>query len=177
VLLALLVAVPAQAQETGASCAPIEDDADRLACYDRLFRTNDPPTGGGAVTIESARLIPARPTGREPAEMTVSCDAGELTVQFRFAGHLVSATGDIAPLTFQVDLNATAVRTLNASPDNTAVGFWSTEESAVFLNSLAGGTNLKVRMTPVRQRSLTVDFRVAEHGDAIAAVRTACEQP
>lgn len=168
------MAAPAHAQETGASCAPIANDMERLACYDGLFRTDGPSPGGGAVTIESERLIPALPTGRKPAEMAVSCDAGVLTVQFRFAGQLISATGDIAPVTFQVDQNATAVRTLNASPDNIAVGFWTTEESSIFLNSLAGGTSLKVRMTPVRQRSLTVDFRLAEHRDTIAALMDSC---
>lgn len=173
-LLATLVGAPAHAQESGASCAPIQNDAERLACYDRIFRSGNPPQGGDAVTIESERLIPALPTGREPAEMTISCDAGVLTVQFRFAGQLVSVTGDIAPVTFQIDQGVTAVRTLSASADNTAVGFWSSGESTAFLSSLAGGTNLKVRMTPVRQRSLTVDFRLAEYGDAIAAVRDAC---
>lgn len=174
-LLAALVVAPAHAQETGASCAQIQDDGERLACYDKVFRSDEPPLGGSAVTIQSERLIPALPTGRKPAEMVVSCDAGMLTVQFRFAGQLVSATGDIAPVTLQVDQNATAVRTLSASPDNAAVGFWTTEESSVFLNSLAGGTTLKVRMTPLRQRSLTVDFRVAEHRDAVEAVRDACK--
>lgn len=173
-LLAALAVAPAHAQETGASCAPIVDDTERLACYDAAFRSSVPPPDGDAVIIESERLIPAQPTGRKPAEMTIACDGGTLTVQFAFAGQSVSATGDIAPVTFQVDQNATAVRTLNASPENTAVGFWTTEESLAFLNSLAGGTNLKVRMTPVRQRSLTVDFRLTEHRDAIDAVRNTC---
>lgn len=173
-LLAALMAAPAHAQETGASCAPIADDSERLACYDGVFRTGDPRPSGDSVIIESERLIPALPTGRKPAEMTIACDGGTLTVQFVFAGQLVSTTGDIAPITLQVDQNATAVRTLNTSPENTAVGFWTTDESLAFLNSLAGGTNLKVRMTPVRQRSLTVDFRLAEHRDAIDAVRNAC---
>jgi hypothetical protein len=169
------MAPPAHAQEAGASCAPIADDVERLACYDGLFRTGESQQQEAAsVRIESERLIPANPTGRKPAEMVVSCDAEGLSVQFHFAGQLVSITGDIAPVTFQVDQNATAVRTLTASPDNTAVGFWTTDDSVAFLNSLAGGTNLKVRMTPVRQRSLTVDFRLVEHSDAIAAVRDTC---
>ena len=167
--------MPAVAQETGASCAPVADDAERLACYDRVFRTGNPPAGGGTLTIESERLIPALPTGRKPAEMVIACDAGLLTVQFRFAGQLVSATGDIAPITFQVDQNATIVRSLRASPGNDAAGFWTTQESTSFLNSLAGGTNLKVRMTPVRQRSLTVDFRLEGQGEALQAVRGACD--
>jgi hypothetical protein len=175
VLLAALMVLPVSAQETGAACGQVENDIDRLACYDKLFRPDNPPLGGGALTILSERLIPALPSGRKPAEMIVSCDAGLLTVQFRFAGQLVSATGDIAPLTLQVDQNATAVRTLRVSEDNTALGFWTTSESQAFLNSLAGGTSLKVRMTPVRQRSLTVDFRLPDHRDAIVEVRGACE--
>lgn len=174
VLLTALLSAPALSQETGASCALIEDGAERLACYDRLFRTDNPPAGDAMVTIESERLIPALPTGRKPAEMIVSCDSGLLTVQFRFAGQLISATGDIAPITFQVDQNPTSVRTLRASQDNASAGFWTTQESTAFLNSLAGGTNLKVRMTPVRQRSLTVDFRLDKHREEIEAARNAC---
>lgn len=174
VLFAVLMAAPVFAQDTGASCSVIEDDGERLACYDRVFRTGRPASGENLVTIASVRLIPAAPTGRQPAEMIVTCEAGVLTVQFRFAGHLVSATGDIASVTFQVDQGATTVRSLNVSADNTALGFWTTAESAAFLNLLAGGTNLKVRMTPVRQRSLTVDFRLPERHQAIEAVRSAC---
>ena len=106
--------------------------------------------------------------------MLVACDAGTLTVRFVFAGQQVSATGDFGPITFQVDQHATTVRTLTASEDNLALGYWTTGESARFLDSLRGGTNLKVRMTPVRMRSLTVDFRIAEHAEAFAAMRDNC---
>lgn len=173
-LLGALLAGPVSAQESGADCAAILDDATRLACYDRLFRTGAAPAEVDAVTIESERLIPALPTGRRPAEMIVACESGVLTVQFRFAGQLVSVSGGIAPVTFQVDQNATIVRTLPASADNTAAGFWTTRESAAFLDTLVGGRNLKVRMTPVRQRSLTVDFRLDERAGEIEDVRKAC---
>ena len=173
-LLAALLAAPAYAQETGASCARIEDDPQRLACYDGVFRSDGEQSDAAGLTIQSERLIPALPSGREPAEMAIQCDAGTLSVQFRFAGQLVSITGGIAPITLQVDQNATLVRTLRASPDNTAVGFWTTGESSAFIDSLAGGTNLKVRMTPVRQRSLTVDFRLTEHLGSIREIRDTC---
>ena len=140
-----------------------------------MCRTGPPPPGVGAISIAPVRVSRGARTGRQPAEMIIQCAQGILSVQFRFAGQLVSATGDIAPITLQVDQNATAVRTLSPSSDNTAVGFWTTAESSAFLGTLAGGTNLKVRMTPVRQRSLTVDFRLPEHHDAIEAVRNACQ--
>jgi hypothetical protein len=173
VLLAGFVSAgPALAQSTPEECATIEADPDRLACYDAIFRNE--VGQGEAVVIESERLIPALPTGREPATMTIACETAQVVTSFAFAGQFVSNTGDIAPVTLQVDQNATSVRTLTADGSNTSLRFAPGRESEAFLDSLAGGTNLRVRMTPVRQRSLTVDFRLPEHTDAIAALRSGC---
>jgi hypothetical protein len=165
---------PSLAQSTPEECAAIEVDPDRLACYDAIFRGNDGPPGE-AIVIESERLIPALPTGRGAATMTVACDAAGVVASFAFAGQFVSNTGDIAPVTLQVDQNATSVRTLAADSSNTSLRFAPGRESEAFLDGLAGGTNLRVRMTPVRQRSLTVDFRLPEHAEAIAALRAGCQ--
>ncbi|HHY51536.1 MAG TPA: hypothetical protein GYA10_17525 [Alphaproteobacteria bacterium] len=175
-LLAIVMAVPAlpaAAQAPGEACAAILDDVERLACYDAIFR-NAGTVPSDDVIIESERLIPAQPTGRAPATMIISCDAEGLRVSFAFAGQLVSNTGDIAPVTFQVDQNATIVRTLRASADNRSLSFAAGTESLAFLDSLAGGTNLRVRMTPVRQRSLAVDFRLPERAAEIGALRESC---
>jgi hypothetical protein len=165
-----------QAQETPQACSVIADDGERLACYDALFRDRGGERGevAEAVVLDSERLIPARPTGRAPATMTVECSNGAVLVSFAFANQLVSNTSDIAAVTLQVDQNATAVRTLRASADNTTLSFAAGRESQAFLDSLEGGTSLKVRMTPVRQRSVTVDFRLPEHIAAIEAIRQSC---
>src|SRR5690606_7571996 len=148
-LAVLLSAAPlsaAMGQDSAAACAAISGDADRLACYDRLFRAAGGEAPAGAtVMLESERLIPAAPSGREPATLTIACEAGEPEVRFAFAGQLVSVTGDIAPLTMQVDQNATTVRTMSASADNRSLSFSSNRDTETFLNSLAGGTNLRVR--------------------------------
>jgi type VI secretion system protein VasI len=168
------VAMPALGQETGESCAAIGDDAQRLACYDGIFRTGTTELPSGALTYESERLIPARPSGRGPATFSVACAAGAPQVSFGFAGQLVSATGDIAPVTFQVDQGQTQVRTLEASSDNTSLSFAAARDAEAFLNSLNGGTTLKVRMTPVGQRSLNVNFRLTEALGEIGALRESC---
>ena len=113
------VTMPALGQDTGESCAAIGDDAQRLACYDGVFRSEAPATTGGELVFSSERLIPARPSGREPATISVACVAGVPTVHFGFANQLVSSTGDIAPVTLQVDQGPTLVRTMPSSPDNT----------------------------------------------------------
>lgn len=168
-------AVPSLAQQTGADCAGIAGNSERLACYDRVFRgAADDAPAAEPVTLQSERLIPAAPSGREPATLTIACEDGAPRVRFAFAGQPVSITGDIAPMTMQVDQNATAVRTMAASTDNRSLSFASDRETTTFLDSLAGGTSLRVRVTPVRQRSLTVDFRIGEVVPAIAELRENC---
>lgn len=174
--LMIVVCLPAAlavAQGGVEACVALDEDIERLACYDALFR-NTGALPEGAIVLESERLIPASPTGREPATMTLSCEGEAVRVSFGFAGQLVSNTGDIAPLTYQVDAGGTTVRTLRASADNRQLSFSNGTDTANFLDSLVGGTNLKVRMTPVRQRSLTVDFRLPEVAEQIAALRAGC---
>lgn len=165
--------MPAFAQASAEACAAIAADTERLACYDAIFR-HTPTAPEGAIVLSSERMIPAQPTGRAPATMTISCEAGAVRVAFAFAGQLVSNTGDIAPVTFQVDQNGTAVRTLAANAENNELSFASPRDAAQFLDSLDGGRNLKVRMTPVRQRSLTVDFRLPAAAGEIEALVAGC---
>jgi hypothetical protein len=163
----------ALAQAGPEACAVIEVDSERLACYDAIFaHTGD--IDGTEVVVTSERMIPAAPAGRDFARMTVSCVGGRQQVSFVFAGQQVSSTSDIAPVTFQLDQNGTQVRTLAADATNTRLSFGAGSESETFLNGLVAGRNLKVRMTPVRQRSLTVDFRLPEVADEIEALRAAC---
>lgn len=168
-----LLAAPVSGQETGESCAAIADDAQRLACYDGVFRT-DPGDLPEALSYQSEQLIPARPSGRQPATFSLACVDGVPQVRFAFAGQLMSSTGDIAPVSLQVDQGATQVRTMRASDDNLSVSFANARDTTAFLDSLAGGTTLKVRMTPVRQRSLNVTFRVDAALADIAALRESC---
>jgi hypothetical protein len=168
-------AVPAMAQSTPEACAAIADDGERLACYDGIFgHTGDIDAQAEAVTVASEQLIPQRPSGRGPATMTVACVDGETQVTFAFANQLVSATSDIAPVTFQLDQGGTSVRTLTANGSNVELSFPPGRDSSAFLDTLADGNNLRVRMTPVRQRSLTVDFRLPPVASEIDALRAAC---
>ncbi len=176
VLAAGLFAAPALGQVTGESCAAIAGDAQRLACYDTIFR------GGGTeqpelLLFQSEQLIPARPSGRERATFQLACLDGAPDVRFVFAGQQMSATGDIAALTLQVDQGATQVRTMQAAEDNRSLRFGTVSETNAFLDTLVGGDTLKVRATPVRQRSLNVTFDLELALPQITALRLACAQP
>jgi type VI secretion system protein VasI len=169
---------PAHAQDTGESCAAIAADAERLACYDGIFRPDDGPAietpAATEVRIQSEQQIPARPTGRAPAEMVIACVEGGASVRFAFANQLLSSTNDNAGVTLQVDLGGNLVRNLPVDADNTSVGFATATDAATFLETLEGARSLRVRITPVRQRSLIVDFRLADFRDEIEALRASC---
>lgn len=163
------------AQTTGADCAAIADDGQRLACYDALFRNGSPADAADApVVIQSQTLIPAQPAGREPATMTFSCDAGELELRFGFAGNLLSATGSSTGITFTRDLSGDQVMTLPPSDNGTELIMSPTARVASFLDWLRGGTNVTVRVTPASNRSLSVRFRIAELQTELAPLLQSC---
>ena len=168
-------AAPALAQ-SGAQCAAIGDDAERLACYDALFRNSasvDAPMG---VTLESEQLIPAHPSGRAPATITVFCEANVLQVAFAFAGNTMSALGRDTGITLQYDLARARSSTLPVNADNTAILIDNTADAMAFLDGLIGATNLTVRVTPASTRSLSVRFRVDAFAQEVAPVIAACGQ-
>lgn len=176
VLLALTgtwLVAPALAQP-GADCAAIGGDAERLACYDAIFRSGAAPAEALSVTFESEQLIPARPSGRQHASMTIACAAGTLSASFAFAGNTMSALGRDAGITLQVDLQSPRSRTLRVNADNTALVIDNTADTLAFLDMLAGANNLTTRVTPVNSRSLSVRFSLAGVLEKIEPVRVAC---
>jgi len=177
VLLPLLAVptAPVLAQTRGlAQCVAIAGEAERLACYDGLFRSAGPEAAALSVVLESEQLIPARPSGRAKASITVSCEANVLSIAFAFAGNTMSALGNEAGLTLQNDLQSARSRTLPVNAGNTAILLDNTRDAVAFLDSLVGVTNLTARVTPVNSRSLSVRFRVDSVPAAVEPVRAAC---
>ncbi|SFV36215.1 type VI secretion system protein VasI [Devosia crocina] len=172
-LTCMTMVIPAMGQ-TGGQCAAIGSDTERLACYDRVFRDGAAASEALSVSFESEQLIPARPSGRAPATMTISCSAGTLGVAFAYAGNTMSALGRDAGITWQVDLQAARSRTLPVNDTNTALLLDNTPDSLDFLGMLVGGNNLTTRVTPVNSRSLSVRFNLAGVLEAVEPVRAAC---
>ena len=162
------------AQSPGSQCTAIPDDAERLACFDAAFAAPAADTGDALVVLESEQLIPARPNGRQPATITVACEAGVLSVAFGFAGNTMSALGNDAGITWQFDLQAARSRTLPVNDENTAIVRDNTRDALAFIQSVEGATNLTVRVTPVSSRSLTVRYRIDTFAALVAPVRSAC---
>lgn len=170
-LLPVLPIIPAFAQSTGASCAAIAGAPERLACYDSVFRTAQGDSAN-SFTFSSETLIPAKPSGRQPAIITVACTAGALSVKFSFAGNTMAPIGNDTGITLQLDLQAARSMTLPIADNNTALVM--NQDAIGFLDSLHGANNLTVRVTPVRSRSLSIRFKLDGVNEAVAPIRAAC---
>ena len=168
----LTLSAPVLAQ-SGAQCTGIGDDTQRLACYDNLFAGAAPQPDGTVVSFESEQLIPARPSGRAPATITVSCEANGLQIAFGFAGNTLSSLGNDVGMTLQYDLTRRS-STLPVGNDNTSVLIDNSRDALAFIDNLAGVTNLTVRVTPTSTRTLSVRFRVDNFASAVAPVVEAC---
>lgn len=173
----VFMVIPANAQTDGTACAAIAADAERLACYDAIFRTNgaaEPAASVQPVTLESQQLLPAHPGGRAPATMSFACEEGELTLRFRFAGNRLSATGSNTGISFTRDLSGDRVMTLPPSPDGTELIMRPASSVLSFLDWLSGATNVSVRVTPADFRTFSVRFRIAEIEEQLAPLLAAC---
>ncbi|MBJ6988225.1 hypothetical protein [Devosia sp. MC521] len=171
----LAFAAPAYAQ-SGASCAAIPANDQRLACYDGLFRADTDAAAVSSFTLQSEQMIPARPSGRAHAEIIVSCEAGNLGVAFRFAGNTMSSLGRDVGMTFQPDLERARSQTLQVDPTNTQVLISNSADVRAFIDGLRGAQNLTVRVTPASSRSLNVRFKVANFAQDVAPVIAGCTQ-
>lgn len=179
-VLAVMGGAPATAQSpdrtlaSAAQCASFVSDQERLACYDTIFRNDAAGADSLSVVLESEQLIPARPTGRAPATIAVSCRDGLLQVAFGFAGNTLSSLGRDVGITLQYDLQRARSSTLPVSADNTEVLIDNTRDALTFLDGLTGATNLTARVTPANSRSLSVRFRVEAFDAQVAPVIAAC---
>jgi hypothetical protein len=162
------------AQSTGTTCAVVADDMERLACYDAIFLDQDPAAEGETVVIRSEQLIPAVPTGRGNATMTVACNAGELSVRFGFAGNVLAPTGSNTGISLQRDLLRAEARTLPPNDAGTELVIAGNRDVITFLNSLQGVTNLGARVTPANSRSLNVRFRVVGIVEQVRPLVSTC---
>src|SRR5690606_31495896 len=106
-------------------------------------------------TIPSEQLIPARPQGRAPARMTVTCANEATTIQFTFAGNFMGTeNSNSAPITTQLDRSPLQTRSLQLSPDRTGIGFYQSADAIAFAGQLMQTERLLVRATPLGQRSV-----------------------
>ncbi|MBI1492528.1 type VI secretion system-associated protein TagO [Halocynthiibacter styelae] len=180
-----------------AVCLPIENELDRLACYDR--------EAGRDTQIEVTSSLESNWTVRTDvsdfddttsvfmsvySEDPVRCDSYRAPENIRLilrcmenttalllqtqSCHLTSGHGDYGNVEYRVDSASARSREFTESTNSRSLGLWSGRTAIPFIKGLLENEKLLVRFTPFNHSPVTAEFNISGLDAAIAPLREAC---
>lgn len=172
------------------ACARIDNNDQRLLCYDLLFRksVSTSTVSQWEVKQEKSKIddsenvymsvdsleIHSRSFGQpDHLRLMIFCRERRTDVFIQFAGEYMSDIQGGGRTTFRLDKNKAFEMNLIASTSHKALGL-PTSENLKFVKSLFGGKNLFVRAAPYNQSAVSADFPVQGLEEAIKPLRSAC---
>ncbi|WP_417585083.1 type VI secretion system-associated protein TagO [Pelagibacterium sp.] len=182
------------AQDTAEQCGAIDDGAERLVCYDLLFRVDRSAEQSGPesqwtvrtdvsriddstnvfMNLSSSDTFPKRFGGEGRATMLVRCSENTTTLYFTMGGHHLADLQNYGRVTYRIDDAPAQTKRFTESTDNQALGLWNGGSSIPLIKSLFGAENLLVQITPYGESAITVDFPITGFEEEIAPLREAC---
>jgi len=192
---ALLIIVPSIT--VASDCATIENDLDRLACYDRESgRTPvsevEPPAETGNwvvrtdksefedttdvfVSIDSDEVVAcSNYSSHQKARLLLRCLENTTSLILMTDCHLASGFGGYGTVEYRIDERKARSRGFQESTNNRSLGLWSGGKSIPVIKELFGGKRLLVRFTPFNQNPVTARFDITGVEDAVAPLRKSC---
>lgn len=191
----LAVATSAYGQE--ADCPKIDNDLDRLACYDRTSgrtptaTTTATPNSEWVVNtkvspltdqkgiyahLESATEIFCRWSKGSKAYLTLRCHENVTAATISTECHMVSSPyNDYGKVHYRVDDHPAKTANMQESTDNRSLGLWSGGKAIPFIKQLLGGQKLIVQFTPFNENTVTAEFNISGVDAAIKDLREQCK--
>lgn len=177
-------------------CISIENDLDRLACYDRESgRTPEkeliiPPSGNWQVsketskltdqtsvflTVESQEVVNCGWNRGERIRLWVRCVENTTALLFQTNCHMTSSDySDYGEITYRLDSEKARTVQGNESTNNRSLGLWSGGRSIPIIKQMFGKSVMVVRMTPFGENPFTATFNISGLEEAIEPLRNAC---
>lgn len=198
-VLGLFAMAPAQGADISnddiAACATVEDDAERLSCYDGLaaeILTLSPTKAGLAIngwsvtqeasliekgqnvfmSVDANETIPDGSGGRERPTLWIRCKDGTTSIYVVWDIFLGI---DRTSMLHQIDSDTAQGDIWEISRNYKSVGKWSARKSVPFIKSLFGGSKLLTEIVPHDEQAIQVTFDIAGLENAIQPLRQACE--
>ncbi len=186
------VGVPAIAQE----CISIENDLDRLACYDkqngRTLATsveNSPETAWVVRTdksefkdttdvylsLTSENPLHCRNYGTPvKAQLFLRCSENTTSMFLATDCHLASGHRGYGQVEYRFDDRAAGEKGFDASTDNSALGLWSGGKAIPMIKQMIGADRAIFRFTPYGQSPVTAKFQISGLEEVIKPLRKEC---
>lgn len=179
----------------GGGCLKVENDLDRLACYDRASgrapTIETTPTASkwtvqkktSALTDESSVYlsVPSNEVvdcgwnrGQE-ITLALRCMENKTALFFDTGCHMTSSDyTDYGDVTLRIDDTPAKTVGMEASTNNRALGLWSGGRSIPVIKQMIGAERLIVRMTPFSESPFTATFDIRGLEQEIGPLREAC---
>lgn len=196
---ALMTASIAQAETALDSCATIDADLDRLACYDKASgrtpeTTTTPPeeeTGSWHTNIEKSKFEDTTDvflnvssnssvncssfSNPEPVRLYLRCMENTTSMIIVTGNcHLASGHGGYGQVDLRADDDKARTISMEASTDNRALGLWRGSKAIPEIKRLLDKDTLLVRFTPFNKSPATAEFDISGVKNAIKPLREAC---
>lgn len=182
----------ASAQE----CVAIENDLDRLACFDKqagraptiedvkvgtgnwLVRTETSEfedTTNVYLMVTSDEGLRCRSYGApKKATLYLRCLENTTSIYISTDCHLASGFQGYGQVDYRIDDKPSASRGFDASTNNRALGLWTGGSAIPFIKKLFGAKRLLVRFTPFNENPVTAKFDISGVEEAVRPLREAC---
>lgn len=179
-----------------ADCVAIENDLDRLACYDRAtgrepetavvadlggnwsIRTDTSEfkdTSDVYMSVESEEPLSCGMFNTEQkARLILRCKENTTSLIIVTACHLASGFHGYGRVEYRIDDEKARSRNFDESTDNKALGLWNGGSSIPFIKQMFGHERALFRFTPFNESPVTARFDISGVETAIAPLREAC---
>jgi len=191
-LAACLIGGAAFAQE----CVTIDNDLDRLACYDResgrtpKVEVAAAPSGKWRVREETSEFkdttdvyisVNSDETVRcsdynSPGNvrLLIRCRENTTAIMLQTGCHVTSGYGNYGKIEYRIDDRKAKTRSFVESTNNKTLGLWYGNQSIPMIKELFGGDRLLMRFTAYNQSATTARFTITGLEEAIKPLRKEC---
>jgi type VI secretion system protein VasI len=192
-LLASVLLTPARAQDDPKNCAEISNDAERLECFDLIFKksstTTIAPKSDWIVTQENSKIddsanVSLTVSSMQPItnqygmqtnlDMYIVCREKKTDFYIVFGDQFMSSIEEYGKVTFRLDKRPAFQKQMTESTDHKALGLWGGAVAIPFTKGLFGGSDLFVRAIPYNESAVSADFNVSGLQSAISPLERAC---
>jgi len=196
VSLNILASLPHSAMASPDSCARINNDLDRLACYDKHHGrtpqrvTLPSPSEGWSiheeiskitdqktviVTVRSNEIVNCGWNRGAHIHLVLRCMESKTVLYFNTGCHMTSSTyNSYGNITYRIDDTPAQTVAGSSSTDSKALGLWSGSGAIPLIKKMFGRKSIVVRMTPYGESPFVATFNIVGIEQATQPLRKSC---
>ncbi|MBO9453246.1 hypothetical protein J7426_23495 [Tropicibacter sp. R16_0] len=190
--IASFAAFTAQAQD----CKAIDNDLDRLACYDkasgrtptvetdtiensnwkiRTEKSEFEDTTDVYLRVDSEKPLTCGYGSPREATLILRCRENTTSLIIATSCHLASGHGGYGRVEYRIDDNKTNSRNFDESTNNRSLGLWNGRSSIPVIKQMLTADTFLTRFTPFGSNPQTAKFVISGLDEAIEPLRKACK--